>query len=166
MNQDVFHIGLRITKTGIAVFLCILISKFISAEPFYAVIAAVICMKKTSADSRHTGIERVLGTVFGGAFGMGMLYFFKFLCLETYDMVYDILVSLALMLLIKVLTLLKREDAVSIACVVYLSIMLIPMGAQTIVHYAVWRIAETLLGVVVAIGVNHLLPNHHLRRGR
>ena len=25
MNQDVFHIGLRITKTGIAVFLCILI---------------------------------------------------------------------------------------------------------------------------------------------
>ena len=81
-------------------------------------------------------------------------------------MVYDILVSLALMLLIKVLTLLKREDAVSIARVVYLSIMLIPMGAQTIVHYAVWRIAETLLGVVVAIGVNHLLPNHHLRRGR
>ena len=41
MNQDVFHIGLRIIKTGIAVFLCILISKFISAEPFYAVIAAL-----------------------------------------------------------------------------------------------------------------------------
>ena len=68
------------------------------------------------------------------------------------------------MLLIKVLTLLKREDAVSIACVVYLSIMLIPMGSQTIVDYAVGRIAETLLGVVVAVGINHLLPNHRLRR--
>ncbi len=164
MNQDVFHIGMRITKTGIAVFLCILISKFASAEPFYAVIAAVICMKKTSADSRHTGVERVLGTVFGGAFGMGLLYFFKFLHLEIYGTRYDVSVSLALMLLIKVLTLLKREDAVSIACVVYLSIMLIPMGSQTIVDYAVGRIAETLLGVVVAVGINHLLPNHRLRR--
>lgn len=164
MNQDIFHIGMRIVKTGLAVFLCVLFSKVISAEPFYAGIAAVICMKKTSADSRHIGTERVLGTIFGGVFGMGLLYFFKFLNIKIYGTLYDVLLSLALMFLIKALILLKREDAVSIACVVYLSIMLIPMGTSTIIDYAVWRIIETLLGVVVAVSINHLLPNHRLGR--
>lgn len=164
MSQNVFHVGLRIVKTAVAVFFSILITKLFQGEPFYAVIAAVICMKQTSKDSRHTGFERVIGTVFGGLFGMGMLYFLKVSPIKFYGTSYDLLLCLGLMVVIKVLILMKRDDAVSIACVVYLSLMVVPMGEQAIMPYAVGRVLETLLGVVVAVLVNHLLPNHYISK--
>lgn len=161
MNQGVFHVGLRIVKTAVAVFLAIVISRLFHGEAFYAVIASVICMKQTNKDSRHEGFERVFGSLFGGLFGMVMLYLLKLSPLTFYGTPYDLLLCVGLMLLIKLLILMKREDAVNIACVVYLSLMVVPMGESRIIAYATGRVLETLLGVVVAVSVNHLLPNHH-----
>ena len=165
MTKERFHIGLRIIKTGIAVFLSILITGLIKGEAFYAVIAAVICLRKTQEDSYHIGRERVLGTILGGLFGMVVLDIFNRSPLMPHGMTYNILLTVGLMFLIKLLSLIKRTDAISIACVVYLSILVTPMGEPAVLPYAVWRIIETLIGVVIAVAVNRLLPNHRIEKG-
>ena len=163
MTDGLFHIGLRIIKTGLAVFLSLLITHLFNGEPFYAVIAAVICLRQTSQDSYHIGAERVIGTIIGGVFGIIMLSILKYSPLQQNEIGYDIILCLGLMLLIKLISLLGRGDAVSIACVVYLSLLVIPMGKERVLSYAIGRIMETLIGVILAVSVNYLLPHHRLK---
>ena len=53
-------IGLRTIKSGIAVFLCLLL---LPNEPFFACLTAVICLQDTVYNSIHTGINRGAGTI-------------------------------------------------------------------------------------------------------
>lgn len=163
MEQGVLHFGWRIWKTGIAVFSCLLFSRIFGGDPFYAAIAAVVCMKQSREDSWQAGFSRVIGTIIGGIVGMLMLYVFKYFEVTSSEWIHDFLVTLILLLLIKGTILLRADGSVVIACVVYCSLVLVSRGDATIVEYAVGRVFETLIGVVLAVLVNMLLPNHHLK---
>lgn len=158
--RDQCHIGLRITKTGIAVGLSLFLSELLHLAPFFAMIASVICMKTDTSDSIKVGRNRVLGTVVGGLSGMAMLYGFQFFQVQSEGLLYSVLSVVVLMLVIKGLALFSKEGAVIIACVVYLSVLYMNYHDMTIFAYSMTRVLETLLGVLVAIVVNHLLPNH------
>ncbi|MGL4771994.1 MAG: aromatic acid exporter family protein, partial [Clostridium sp.] len=58
-----FHkVGLRNIKTALAVFVCMfLFSIFNNDNPFYACIAAVICMGDTVENSLIMGKNRIIG---------------------------------------------------------------------------------------------------------
>ena len=60
-------IGLRTIKSGIAVFLCLLL---LPNEPFFACLTAVICLQDTVYNSIHMGINRGAGTILGASFGL------------------------------------------------------------------------------------------------
>lgn len=157
-----FHVGMRIYKTGLAALICLLFSRGLGGYPFFAVVAAFICMKPTFEDSLKVGLNRVLGTIIGGFVGMGILAGVTALGIGQGDLIYDFLVALGVMFLIKLIALINRAPAAVITCVTFCSILLMPVGQASIVQYSLMRILDTLLGVFVALLINELLPKYRL----
>ena len=62
-------IGMRIVKSALAVFVCLLIDRLRGGMPFYAAIAAILCMQPDVANSLKTAANRVIGTLVGGLAG-------------------------------------------------------------------------------------------------
>ena len=74
-----YKIGFRAVKTTVAVAICILLAAlFGRQDKFYASIAAIICMRKTSTETSSAGIQRIVGTVVGGAVGLVVLLITRF----------------------------------------------------------------------------------------
>ena len=61
-----FHIGMRIIKTVIAVFVCAIIGWLRGEMTFFSMIAAVLCMQKSAEKTLSTSFNRVMGTAVGG----------------------------------------------------------------------------------------------------
>lgn len=71
-------IGLRTLKTVLAVWVCFLIDDIRKAGvPFYAAIAAVLCVQHNRKDSFRVAKNREIATIIGGICGMGFLLFEK-----------------------------------------------------------------------------------------
>lgn len=153
-----FPLGMRILKTGFAVFLCCLGGHLIGTSPFFAAIAAVITMKTTYEDSVAIGRSRVLGTMIGGIAGMGLLYVFAFFGLTPANLGYDVVSVLILMGLIKILAEVYQTGTIIITAVVFLSLLYLEFGEMTILAYSSLRVFETLAGVLIALAVNRVFP--------
>lgn len=69
-----FHIGMRIIKTVIAVFVCAIIGWLRGEMTFFSMIAAVLCMQKSAEKTLSTSFNRVMGTAVGGAYGVIVLF--------------------------------------------------------------------------------------------
>lgn len=111
-----YVIGMRNIKTGLAVFVCVVISRLLKLEyPFYSAIAAVIAMQSSVEGSFKAGKNRMLGTFVGAVIGY------------VFALIYHgniILLTIGVMAIIHVCNLLNWKNAISIACVVFISIML------------------------------------------
>lgn len=151
-----FSIGMRNIKTAIAVLLCVLISFALKLEyPFYAAIATVIAMESSINSSYAAGKNRTMGTLVGAAFG-GLFAF-----IEPHN---AYLSALGIVCVIAVCNLLKWNKSVSIACIVFLAIMLNLRTGEPAFAYALHRVLDTLLGIGVAVVVNYfLIPPKHDR---
>ena len=60
-----FHIGMRIIKTVIAVFICGLLGWLRDETSFFSMIAAVLCMQKSAEKTFTTSFNRIMGTALG-----------------------------------------------------------------------------------------------------
>ena len=60
------HIGMRIWKTVIAVFICAVLGMIFNIHPFYSMIAAILCMQANTSESIKKGVVRCVGTFIGG----------------------------------------------------------------------------------------------------
>lgn len=168
MRPKLPGVGMRTVKTAVAVVLSYLailpiqhllpgLYDLLSAQngPFYACIAAVICMQSSVDKTVHQGISRLIGTAIGGCTG--------FLILTT-DTWLSNPVFLALMLgggtvlVIWLCNVIRRPAACSIGAVVLCVILFNHAGPERYL-YAVSRILETALGVVIAVVVNRCLPD-------
>lgn len=149
-------IGMRNIKTAIAVFLCVLISFALKLEyPFYAAIATVIAMESSITSSYAAGKNRTMGTLVGAAFG-GLFAF-----IQPHN---AYLAALGIVCVIAVCNLLRWNKSVSIACIVFLAIMLNLRAGEPAFAYALHRVLDTLLGIGVAVLVNYfVLPPKHDR---
>jgi uncharacterized membrane protein YgaE (UPF0421/DUF939 family) len=136
---------MRNIKTALTVFLCILISNMLNLNAFYASIGAVIAMQNTIENTFKTGLNRTVGTLIGATIGLLLSY------LPLFHHIF--MMSLGIVLVIYLTTLLKQKDAVTIACIVYLSIML-NLHQQTPLHYSLLRVFETTLGIILAVIIN------------
>lgn len=69
-------IGMRIIKSAVAVFLCFGVYLLRGqGMPFYSAIAAVLCMQPYVSNSIKVALNRTVGTLIGGVFGMVVLLF-------------------------------------------------------------------------------------------
>ncbi|MDD7306128.1 MAG: aromatic acid exporter family protein [Peptoniphilaceae bacterium] len=147
--------GLRIIKTSIAVFLSLLICHIRSDQsiPFYGAIAAIICMRTGLLESIDIGLNRILGTIIGGF--TGLIYLLSFKKMDFIPIINYLLVSLVIFLLIWLMANLDKPNAISIMCVVFVSITINHGEAPDYpVDFALNRMIDTLVGVIIAIFVN------------
>lgn len=153
-----FRIGMRIWKSALCVLICLAVAQLLGQPyPFYACIAAVICMQDSVERSASLGRTRLIATGLGGIIGLLFLLATRAV---TATPVFDILVALSIVVTLYVCSLLKPEAA-AMACIVLLSITL-NHAQDNPVLFAFWRMAETAFGVVVAVVVNRfVLPPRH-----
>lgn len=145
-------IGLRNIKTAFSVLACILLFEIINRDsPFYACIAAVICMGDSVEKSVKLGKNRLIGTLIGGLYGIFFIFIEPILPIPI-----PFLTGFGIIIVIYTGVLVKKKDSISISCVVFLAIMTNLKDNITYV-YAINRMVDTAIGVVIAILVNKYL---------
>lgn len=162
-NLKLPKIGLRTIKSGIAVFFCLLL---LPKEPFFACLTAVICLQDTVSNSIHMGINRGGGTIIGATCGLVFLLFFRLLdntipnAIIAKILVYTI-ISVGVILMIYICNLWKRPGAINITCIAFLGVTTAHAHTDPL-FYAVNRIIETILGIIISVLVNKLItpPPH------
>ena len=162
--ENASPIGFRTIKTGISIFLCLLVYMFIeqfgftdTSNAFLACVTAIICMKDSVDESLHTGLFRLIGTFIGAVSGLGYIYLARMLDEPMSDM---ILLSLFIIIVISLCNLFKSPDSIVICCVVFL---FVAMGQADpnmgpLVH-SIHRFTDTVIGLVVSFLVNRFLFN-------
>ena len=155
-----FHIGLRIIKTVIAVYLCAILGWLRGQPAFFAMIAAVACMQNTTGKTLETAFNQVLGTVIGALFGLGAIYLETLSGMQKLMPLYYLVVSLMLIPVILITLWIKKPSISAFASVVFLSVAVTQIGADSPWIYALQRTLDIFLGVVVAFLVNLALPKH------
>ena len=154
-----FHIGMRIWKTVIAVFICAVLGMILNIHPFYSMIAAVLCMQVNTSESIKKGIIRCIGTFIGGFTAVLILMIIDFTPLKPFSMLYYVIISLCIAPIIYATVLLNRESSAFISCVVFLSIVLSHFEAENHYLFALQRVLETIAGILTAVIVNRFIKN-------
>lgn len=139
------NIGMRNIKTAIAVTISILISNLFKLDsPFYAAIAAVISMQNSVTGSYKAGRNRMLGTITGATVG---------LCFSLISPNNAFLCGCGIIIVIYICNLLKWDKSVTIACIVFIGIM-INLTDKTPLYYSIHRTLDTFIGIIVSVLVN------------
>ena len=152
--------GMRIMKTVIAVFICLAIAYLINYDfPLQATIACVLMMKSTTEMSIKSGQQRVLGTIIGGVLAMISLLLGDLISIEIQGFSFIVLVTITILVALVICKVAKvPEYAYSMSCVLILATMLGHSSSQEeTVYYVLYRIIETISGIIIAIAVNKSL---------
>lgn len=158
-NFKKFPIGMRMVKTAAAVFLCGAFNYLRGASPMYSMIAAIIAMQPSTKESLQSGMNRSLGTLIGGAFALVILAFLRLIRVE-YDTLLYYLIGAAFIIPVMIFCVkLHKEDAISIACMVFL-VVLLEYSVSDIgpIMFTIQRILDTLAGVIISLLINIILP--------
>ncbi len=153
------HIGQRILKTAVAVFLCLLVYRlrgFRGQEmPTEAAITAIICMQPYFRDTREYALNRLTGTLIGA--GWGLLFLLLLLLFPVLGrnlvLVYA-LMALGVLVSLYTSVLLRKPDVSSLAAIVFICVVIAFPEIEQPLRQAMIRIDGLLLGTFIAIAVN------------
>jgi len=161
MTRERRHrIGMRIIKTVIAVFLCGLLAFLRDTSALYSMFAALFCIQKSTGKTIESSINRVLGTLIGGVVGVLTVYSMDTLNILHIDLLRYLLLSLLLIPIIEFCLAIKKPDCAGMACMVVMCLVVDP-GNKPAVN-SIERLFETLVGVLLACGIDVLLPHQRL----
>lgn len=150
-------VGMRNVKTALAAAFCALAYYFVGRSPAFACIGAIFGMGSDMEDSRKNGGNRLFGTLIGGL--LGMLLFRTYLIFKP-DGAYTLwLVPLTFIgtVILIVLCQMVWVGGVQPGGVV-LCILLFNTPVESYVSYALYRILDTTIGVLVAWAVSYVFP--------
>lgn len=148
MKKLPFKIGLRIIKTVIAVFLCFLLDSFrASSVPFYAAIAAILCMQPNMKNSLNTAKNREFATITGGLCGAIFLFVERIFFTIQPELLRDLVLSLMLIPIIRFSLIIKMKNETFLMCVVFLCITVTHEKDINPFTFALNRIIDTSLGL-------------------
>ena len=153
------HIGQRILKTTIAVFICLLVYWLRGYRgqdmPSEAAITAIICMQPYVQRTRDYAFSRLAGTLIGAAWGLLLLLLLlAFPVLGENVLSRYLLMSLGVMMSLYTSVLLRKPDCSSLAAIVFICIVIAFPEIDRPLQQAVIRITGVLLGTLVSILVN------------
>lgn len=120
-------------------------------NPFYACIAAVICMKDTVESSFTMGKNRLVGTLLGGF--IGVLFIFILDNISFLQYIKSIISAIGIIGSIYVCNIIKKPGSVTICCIVFIGIMINYDGPSSY-SYAIGRSIDTAVGILIAIFIN------------
>lgn len=155
MKISGLNVGGRTLKTVVAVFLCLLTGIVRKSDTaFYAAIAAVLCVQRTSEDSFREAFNREVATVIGGICGMLVLVFERNIYCVTYEVLRCLLLSVLLIPIINLSVLIKQEKGTFLMCVVFLCITVTHGNDGNPLAFGMARIIDTTVGIVIALVIN------------
>nr|WP_297864185.1 aromatic acid exporter family protein [uncultured Acetatifactor sp.] len=154
-------LGLRSLKTALAAMLTALLYAFLpDSNPTFACIGAVFGMGADMEESRRSGGNRFFGTIIGGFIGLGLYWLEHLAFPEGCYWLRLPLIFLGIVILIALCVLFHWPGGVQPGGVV-LCIILFNTPAHHI-DYAIHRMLDTGVGVLIALAVNYLLPRNRL----
>jgi hypothetical protein len=149
---------MRIIKSAIAILLCYLVS-FIrgnSGIVFYSQLAALWCIQVYVEKSKKNAIQRFIGTCIGAIYGLIYLLARNEVSktFGTNEYVDALVISIMIVFILYTTVLIKKKEASYFSCVVYLSIVVNHVSDLN-PYLFVWnRFLDTVIGIVIGIGVN------------
>lgn len=163
------RIGMRVVKTAVAVMLSYTIfvpfgliynealgGVWGQLGPLYVCIACIICTQSTLGQTIQQGLSRLIGVAVGGALGTATL-----LLGAALDDPWVRIPALGAVCVagVWICLLLKRPTACGMACILPCVILITGVTGVTRYYYAAARIIETVVGLLIALGVNAALPD-------
>jgi len=160
------HIGQRVIKTSIAVFLCLVFYHLrgyhegtISAE---AAISAIICMQPYVHDTRDYAINRISGTLLGAFWGFLFLLIVPMFSIRGIPLY--ALMGLGTLISLYSAVVIHKPDTSSLAAIVFICVVIAYPEVDFPLYHAFRRVLDVLVGTLIAIGVNVFrLPRVRLR---
>lgn len=141
-------VGMRTVKTVIAVVLTLEISKILNINsPILAGIAAIMTMETSVSESFSTGKYRMYGTVLGAIIALMITWISPVNFATT---------ALGLFVIIYISNILKWQDAVRMAMIVFL-VIIIDFEEAYRFAYALNRTLDTFIGVIVGTTINYFI---------
>lgn len=152
-------IGQRITKTSIAVFLCLIIYYLLgyrgSAMSAEAAITAIVCIQPYARDSRASALNRLAGSLIGVFWGLVFLLPFLFFPqLGKIVLLVYALMGLGTLLSLYTAVALHIPDSSGLAAIVYICVVIAFPDIDAPLVQAWHRIVDIGIGTLVAVGVN------------
>lgn len=170
-------IGMRNIKTALSVFICLVFyllcgfangllppgdSAFLRLLNFlldrkdvsYACVAAIVSMQSSVEDSVAFGKSRLIGTAVGGMIGIVMVASAPF---ADYTVLSYLLVSLGVVITIYICNIIKHSAASSVSCIVFLIIVLSINSGSSAVPYAINRMIDTAIGILISVPINRFI---------
>ena len=136
-QQSPFHIGLRTLKTAVSAF----------------------SLRTDHKQTWKFGISRFYGNMSGGVLAIILLQSYRYFTLPDYiDL---LLVPLGIILLILFCNRFNKTAVINSSATFL--VIFYNIEAAVNVEYAIQRVLDTLIGAVIAMIVNRLLPSPHLQ---
>ena len=152
------HLGMRIIKTGICVFFCLVLNYLFSPQvALISSLAAIVAMQSSLQNTLKTGVARMIGTAIGGGAALAMLPLAEGVNTEW---LYIIIMPLGMILIIYVCVLLGVPQSASICAFVYIAVLIVPFNPNSRGNaylQGIQRIADTAVGVLIALLVNRFI---------
>ena len=160
-------IGMRLIKTGIAVFLCFCVNMLREDANvvFYSHIAAIYCMQDSVTETKKNAVNRAVATTVGALYGLVTLLLFPSLAIETMTerLMHGVVISVMVIFVVYTTVVIKQRDTAYFANVVYLSIVINNITNNPYI-FAWNRFLDTMIGILIALLVNSIrLPREHNR---
>ena len=151
------RIGMRNIKTAIAAALCAFIYYFLDRSPAFACIGAIFGMGGDLAQSKQHGGNRLFGTLIGGLLGIVLFWVYVQVHPNGEDSLLLVLLTFVGVIILIWLCQIFWVGGVQPGGVV-LCIILFNTPVETYVSYALNRIFDTAVGVLMALVINSLFP--------
>lgn len=149
--------GMRVIKTVLAVHICFLISFFRDTLPFYSAIAAILSMQNDPNDGWNIGKNRMIGTFIGGFYAVIAILLVNRINIQLFNYIHYLILSLFLIPVIYTNVHVKSQNSVYISCVVFLSITVAHGNDLYPISFALNRVFDTIIGIIVSLVVNKFL---------
>ena len=153
------HIGQRIGKTAIAVFLCLLLYRLLgyegSAMRTEACITAILCMQPYVQDTGNYALNRLLGTLIGIFWGVVfLLLFYAFPAIADMPILLSAFMAFGVLLSLYSGVVLRRRSSSGLSAIVFLCIVIAFPDITNPVYTISHRVLDLMVGTVIAILVN------------
>ncbi|MCR4672113.1 MAG: FUSC family protein [Lachnospiraceae bacterium] len=157
--RHVPHLGQRIIKTAVAVFICLIVYSLRGYEGSEmrteAAITAIICMQPYVRSSRHSALNRFAGSLIGAAWGLLLLLLlYSFPVLGESKPVLYLLMAAGVMLSLYTSVLVHKTEASALAAIIFLCLVITYPDVEAPFLNAGIRLLDLLIGMAIAVSVN------------
>lgn len=150
-------VGMRTVKTALAVAFCTLVYCFVGRSPAFACIGVIFGMGYNLEDAQKNGGNRLFGTVIGGVVGILLFRLYLVFVPDGHHTLLLVPIVFAGTILLILACQMFWVGGVQPGGVV-LCILLFNTPAATYIDYAMNRIFDTAVGVLIALFVSYVFP--------